>query len=59
MGAPSAYRGSEVDLVATWTVSKNVQIQGGYAHFFAGQYLADTGASDDADFGYFQATFNF
>ena len=55
----SAYRGSEVDLVATWTVSKNVQIQGGYAHFFAGQYLADTGASADADFGYFQATFNF
>ena len=53
------YRGSEIDLVATWKVSKNLQLQSGYAHFFAGNYLADTGASDDADFGYLQATFNF
>jgi hypothetical protein len=53
------YKGSEVDLVGTWKVSKNLQFQAGYAHFFAGNYLADTGASDDADFGYLQATINF
>ena len=30
-----------------------------YAHFFAGDYLKDTGAHDDADFGYIMATVNF
>ncbi len=55
----SNYEGSEVDLVATWNVNKNFQLQGGYAHFFAGEYLSDTGPSDDADFGYVQATITF
>ena len=55
----SAYEGSEIDLVATWTVNKNLQLQGGYAHFIAGSYLGDTGASDGADFVYLQATLNF
>jgi hypothetical protein len=31
----------------------------GYSHFFAGDYLNATGRSDDADYGYFQATINF
>jgi hypothetical protein len=38
---------------------KNFVLEAGYSHFFAGDYLADTGPSDDADFGYLQATISF
>ncbi len=54
-----SYQGSELDLILTWNVRKYFQIQGGYAHFFAGNYLTDTGANDDANFGYIMATLNF
>jgi len=37
----------------------HVKVSTGYSHFFAGQYLADTGAHDDADFGYVMTTFLF
>ena len=53
------YEGSQIEIVATWNVTKWLQLQGGYAHFFAGDYLAATGPSDDADFGYAQVTLNF
>lgn len=55
----SNYAGSELDFVVTWDANKHLQFQGGYSHFFAGGYLKDTGAHDDADFGYLQATINF
>lgn len=53
------YEGSEVDFLVTWAATKNVTLEGGYSHFFAGQYLKDTGAHDDANFGYLQATITF
>lgn len=55
----SNYAGSEVDVVLGYAVTKNLKIEAGYSHFFAGDYLADTGASDDADFGYVMATIAF
>ena len=30
-----------------------------YSHFFADEHLADTGASSDADFGFFMTRFTF
>ena len=54
-----SYAGSEADLTITWNVKKWASIQVGYSHFFAGDYLSDTGASDDADFAFVQTTFNF
>jgi hypothetical protein len=57
--AASDYCGSEVDFIVTWNPFKNVQIQGGYSHFFAGDYLKSTGFHSDADFGYVQATITF
>jgi hypothetical protein len=48
-----------VDFTVTWNVNKHLQVEGGYSHFFAGDYLADTGPSDDADFGYVQAKLTF
>jgi len=57
--AASDYVGSELDFIVTWNPCKAVQIQGGYSHFFAGDYLKGTGFHSDADFGYVQATFTF
>ena len=57
--AASDYVGSEVDFIVTWNACKYVQIQGGYSHFFAGDYLKGTGFHSDADFGYVQATITF
>ena len=58
---PSAdnYAGSEVDLTVQWKVNAHLQVEAGYSHFFAGDYLSDTGRSDDADFGYVQAKLTF
>jgi hypothetical protein len=53
------FAGQELDFTVTWNVTKNVSILAGYSHFFAGTYLADTGPSDDADFGYVQTTISF
>jgi hypothetical protein len=53
------YQGSELDFILTWNARKYLQIQGGYAHFFAGTYLKDTGAHDDANFGYVMTTLIF
>ena len=53
------YAGSEVDVLVTWSVNKYLTVDAGYSHFFAGGYLGDTGAQDDADFAYVQATIAF
>jgi hypothetical protein len=55
----SNYAGSELDFVVSWKVRKEFTVEAGYCHFFAGDYLDDTGAGDDADFGYVQATLTF
>ena len=55
----SNYVGSEIDLTATYQPIKFLILQAGYSHFFAGDYVHDTGPSDDADFGYVQATVTF
>lgn len=46
--------GSELDITATYKVTKYLSLLAGYSHFFAGDYLEDTGASSDADFAYLQ-----
>jgi len=51
------FAGEEIDLTATYELAKNVKLQAGYSHFFAGPYLRDTGPSSDADFGYLMTTF--
>jgi hypothetical protein len=55
----SSYVGSEIDLLVTYQPVKFLNIWAGYSHFFAGDYLSATGPSDDADFGYVQATISF
>lgn len=55
----SSFAGAELDFVLTWAVSKNLSLAAGYSHFFAGGYLDDTGAQDDADFVYCFSTIKF
>ena len=48
----SSFAGTEVDVLLNYTPCKNFTLTAGYSHFFAGEYLDDTGAGDDADFAY-------
>jgi len=59
---PNNYVGSEIDLIATYTVTKWCQVQMGGAIFFAGPYIretAPTAQTDNATFGYTQVKFDF
>lgn len=55
----SNFAGNEIDLTATYELNRNIKVQGGYSHFFAGDYLHDTGADSDADFAYLMTTFTY
>ncbi len=55
----SNFAGQEIDLAFTYKPTDWLTIFTGYSHFFAGDYLKDTGAHDDADFGWIQATLQF
>ncbi len=54
-----SYVGSELGFKLTYQVNQYFKVDGGYAHFFAGYYVEDTGDDDDVDWGYLQATFIF
>lgn len=51
--------GTELDLTVGYAPAKWLRLLAGYSRFFRGNYLQDTGADDDADFGYLQATVAF
>ncbi len=55
----SYFAGQEADVIISYDVTKNLKSQTGYAHFFAGQYLVDTGPHSDADFGFAMTTLSF
>lgn len=52
----SPHVGDEIDLTVDFKFNNNISFHGGYSHFFAGKYLQETGANDDADFVYLQTT---
>jgi Alginate export len=54
-----SFRGHEFDLTALYKIGPHVGVQAGYSLFVAGDYLADTGASDNAHFGYLQVQIDF
>ena len=55
----SNHGGCEMDLTVNTKLSDYLDLLVGYSHFFAGDYLSDTGASDDADFAYVMLTLHF
>ncbi len=55
-GPADDHLGDEIDVTADYKFNDYVNIGVGYSHFFAGDYLRDTGANDAADFFYLQTT---
>jgi hypothetical protein len=54
--------GQEVDVTVRYAPLKQLALEAGYSHFFAGSYVSDTsssGTADDADFGYIQVQYTF
>jgi len=51
--------GTEAALTVSYDLSKNIKLETGYAHFFIGPYVRDTGADDDADWFYSQVNFKY
>ncbi len=48
-GDRNYYVGQELSLKVNYDVSKNIKLESGYAHFFTGGFIKDTGADDDVD----------
>ena len=60
----NSFVGSELTAVAGWAVTRWMQLEGGYGHFFHGDYLSQTWSAPsfgarDANFAYAQLTFRF
>jgi hypothetical protein len=59
LGSDAGYVGSEIDLLLNWQIDRHLNAYLGYSHFFAGDFLEDTGPSDDIDFLYGAVTYTF
>ncbi|MDQ3200287.1 MAG: alginate export family protein, partial [Verrucomicrobiota bacterium] len=60
-GAPGTSKqvGSEVDFVANYKFTQHLDMEFGYSHFFAGDFIKQTGPDQDIDFFYVQTQFYF
>ena len=58
-GSSEMFIGSEIDLLLNWQIDRHLLLYGGYSHFFAGDFIQDTGASQDIDFAYFAVVYTF
>jgi hypothetical protein len=58
-GSDETFIGSEIDLLINWQVDRHLLLYGGYSHFFAGDFIEDTGASRDIDFAYLALVYTF
>ena len=58
-----SFAGQEIDLIANYQPAAFVQLQGGYGHYFTGNYVNQTfqnlGGAHDANWVYLQALLNF
>ncbi len=55
----SNHAGTELDFTLNAKLTRHLDMLMGYSHFFAGSYLDDSGAGDDADFAYLMLTLNY
>lgn len=53
------FAGMELDLFTSYNIQDHVILTLGYSRFFAGPYLDETGAGDDANFCYFSSSWTF
>lgn len=55
----SAEIGQEIDVLAGIQVDRHASIIAGYSRFLAGEYIEESGPSEDIDFGYLAAQYTF
>ena len=58
-GSHAAWIGNEFDITLFWQINRHLSAYTGYAHFFTGSFLEQTGAHADQDFFYASMTFTF
>lgn len=58
-GAAGAEVGHELDLTVNWQVDPHLSVLFGYSHMWAGDFLQDTGTSEDPDLFYVMWTYRF
>ncbi len=58
-GTDATEVGQEIDLLIDWQVDRHLAFYFGYSHFFAGEFIDDTGANDDIDMVYIAGTYTF
>lgn len=58
-GNAGSHVGSEIDLYTKFNVWKRVDFWIGYSHFFAGEYVNDTGEDFDQDWGFISSEVKF
>ncbi len=51
--------GQEINFTAIYQFDRHLALEFGYGHFFAGDFLDESGTGDDADFLYVQAQYTF
>jgi hypothetical protein len=59
LGSDETFVGSELDFLLNWQIDRHLLLYGGYSHFFAGDFIQDTGPSHDIDFAYFALVYTF
>lgn len=58
-GSHAAFVGQEFDAVVNWQIQRHLSAYLGYAHFFTGPFIDQTGPHSDMDFFYTAVTFGF
>ncbi len=51
--------GQELDITVAYKVDQHMSVVGGYSHFFAGDFLKESGTNADMDWFYFQVLYKF
>lgn len=58
-GSDSSYVGSELDFILNWQMDRHLSGYIGYSHFFAGNFINETGPDRDIDFVYAALVYTF
>ena len=56
-GKRNSFVGTELSLRGYYALTKNLNLEAGYAHFFSGPYVKASGKHDDIDWVYFQIAY--
>jgi hypothetical protein len=59
MGTDARYIGAELDLLVNYQITRHILAYVGYSHFFAGEFLEQSGRGRDSDFFYGAVQYTF